>query len=108
MEEKLADLDRIGHSLPDRVEAALELIRTASFLQKQASEEKWREYLKELSSNRFANGKTIVFMRSPTCEILGKLAQNGSGCAHEESNLDYGIRNPVSYPLNDGRKINQT
>ena len=26
-------------------------------------------------------------------------------CAHEESNLDYGIRNPVSYPLNDGRRI---
>ncbi len=24
-------------------------------------------------------------------------------CAHEESNLNYGIRNPVSYPLNDGR-----
>ena len=24
-------------------------------------------------------------------------------CAHEDSNPDYGIRNPVSYPLNDGR-----
>ena len=26
-------------------------------------------------------------------------------CAHEESNLNYGIRNPVSCPLNDGRSL---
>ena len=87
LEDIFRDLDRAGHSLPDRVEAALELIRTASFLQKQASEEKWREYLKELSSNRVADGKNVVFMRSPTCDILGKLAQNVSGCPGEESNL---------------------
>ncbi len=29
-------------------------------------------------------------------------------CAHEESNLNYGIRNPVSYPLNDGRACEKT
>ena len=28
-----------------------------------------------------------------------------SMCVHEESNLNYGIRNPVSYPLNDGRIV---
>ena len=26
-------------------------------------------------------------------------------CPHEESNLDYGIRNPASYPLNDEGRL---
>ena len=64
--------------------------------------------------NTFLHGEPVAVPRPPPLfdsSWADKIfhAKNGVEkfhlCAHEESNLNYGIRNPVSYPLNDGRKF---
>lgn len=50
--------------------------------------------------NSFSN---VTFLSSSP---VSQLPSNPVLCAHEESNLDHGIRNPMFYPLNYERAVN--
>ena len=66
-------------------------------------------WIKKFSSPKMLN-REFVFIPKIEYQLVAERSEANQNsltfpfwCAHEESNLDYGIRNPASYPLNDER-----